>query len=590
MNDIAHALPKYLRRYCVTQDYDRYTAQDHAAWRFIMRENVRFFKTHAVPVYWEGITATGMSLERIPRIEEMNEALSRFGWGAVAICGFIPPAAFLEFQSRNILPIAADMRTMSHLTYTPAPDIVHEAAGHAPIIADAEYRTYLQRYAKVAQYAIMSRHDLETYEAIRYLSDVKEQIGADPAEIVGAEAALQAVSAAQSGEVSEATQVSRMAWWTVEYGLVGPLHAPKIYGAGLLSSLFESQNCLSDKVKKIPLSLECIETSYDITKPQPQLFVARSFAELTEVLEALEKRLAFSVGGLVGLERALQADSVNTVVLDSGLTLSGRLDSYVAQDERIHLIKMAGPVQLSHEGRELLGHGREKHSLGFSTMLGRLSAAPHQPMSHLSDDQLHALGIRRGRVVNLTLVNGYQVSGLVKGWQRLAGKLAVVTLLQCTARKSDGEICYLPEWGEFDWALGESVISVHGGPADKESYGEYGMGHASSSPSRKTPLTDAEWSLFADYQALFCARSADALPADALLDTYVQRYCQNHPNEWLLGLETLELLLRIEPRLPLNPLAQKVHAHLNAQSHTQSAEIRNLTQRAIHHLSKEPTS
>jgi len=57
----------------------------------------------------------------------MDYKLSQFGWGAVCVRGFIPPAAFMELQSRGILAIAADMRTLEHLTYTPAPDIVHEA-------------------------------------------------------------------------------------------------------------------------------------------------------------------------------------------------------------------------------------------------------------------------------------------------------------------------------------------------------------------------------------------------------------------------------------------------------------------------------
>ena len=60
--------------------------------------------------------------------------MSNIGWGAVPVRGFIPPWAFMEFQALGILPIACDMRNSEHLTYTPAPDIVHESAGHSPII------------------------------------------------------------------------------------------------------------------------------------------------------------------------------------------------------------------------------------------------------------------------------------------------------------------------------------------------------------------------------------------------------------------------------------------------------------------------
>ena len=76
----------------------------------------------------------------------MNEKMNKFGWGAVAVRGFIPPEIFMEFQALGILPIACDMRSSEHLTYTPAPDIVHESAGHNPIIINEEYAHYLKEY------------------------------------------------------------------------------------------------------------------------------------------------------------------------------------------------------------------------------------------------------------------------------------------------------------------------------------------------------------------------------------------------------------------------------------------------------------
>ena len=70
--------------------------------------------------------------------------------------------------------------------------------------------------------------------------------------------------------------LSRMNWWTVEYGLIGNIKNPKIYGAGLLSSVSESENCLNNKIKKIPFDLDCINYAYDITEQQPQLFVTKN--------------------------------------------------------------------------------------------------------------------------------------------------------------------------------------------------------------------------------------------------------------------------------------------------------------------------
>lgn len=153
-------IPNHLRLYVVEQDYEKYTARDQAAWRFIMRQAREYFAIHAHPVYLRGLEETGIDISQIPKIIDMDMKLSKFGWGAVCIRGFIPSAAFLDFLAHRILPVAADMRTLEHIHYTPAPDIVHEAAGHAPILADAEYRSYLSRYAFLAKKAISSDEDI----------------------------------------------------------------------------------------------------------------------------------------------------------------------------------------------------------------------------------------------------------------------------------------------------------------------------------------------------------------------------------------------------------------------------------------------
>src|SRR5437667_11599486 len=105
----------------------------------------------------------------------MNRYLAKIGWGAVAVDGFIPPAAFMEFQAYKVLVIACDMRQIHHIEYTPAPDIVPEDAGHAPIIVDREYSNYLQRFGDVGAKAMSSKKDFEVYQAIRHLSIIKER-------------------------------------------------------------------------------------------------------------------------------------------------------------------------------------------------------------------------------------------------------------------------------------------------------------------------------------------------------------------------------------------------------------------------------
>src|SRR5436190_1268842 len=103
-------IPEHLKEYITEQDPNLYTFIDHASWRYIMRVSKAFFAERAHPLYLHGLDATGISIERIPLVSEMDEALRKMGWRAVAINGFIPPSVFLEFQSLRILAIACDMR------------------------------------------------------------------------------------------------------------------------------------------------------------------------------------------------------------------------------------------------------------------------------------------------------------------------------------------------------------------------------------------------------------------------------------------------------------------------------------------------
>ena len=210
----------------------------------------------------------------------MNRMLKDIGWAAVAVDGFIPPNAFMEFQAYNILVIASDIRQLEHIEYTPAPDIIHEGAGHAPIIANPEYAEYLRRFGEIGCKAISSAKDYELYEAVRHLSIIKEAANSNDDAIAFAEKKVEELQE-NMGEPSEMALIRNLHWWTVEYGLIGTIDTPKIYGAGLLSSIGESAWCMTDEVEKLPYTIEATYKDFDITKPQPQLFVTPDFAHLS---------------------------------------------------------------------------------------------------------------------------------------------------------------------------------------------------------------------------------------------------------------------------------------------------------------------
>ncbi|HEY0708398.1 MAG TPA: aromatic amino acid hydroxylase [Polyangia bacterium] len=397
-------LPPHLRRFVVSQEYEAYTPRDHAVWRHIMRRLARHLPDRAHPDYLTGLRATGIGAERIASLDDMNERLATLGWSAVGVRGFIPPAVFTELQSHRVLAIAADIRTHEHMEYTPAPDIVHESAGHAPLLANQRYAAYLQRSGVVGLRALGSSEDEAVFHAVRHLSVVKEDPAATPLQVQLAEERLHAASASRR-YVSEGTRASRLYWWTAEYGLVGSLNEPRLYGAGLLSSVGEAEACLGPQVKRIPLSLEAIETDYDITRMQPQLFVARDFDHLFEVLEEFEATLAFRRGGDYGLEQAIRSRTVNHLVLSDGRELTGRVVGRIAAEHAVApglttaLARIEGPILLSQQGVAV-----EKPITGDALVVfGRGHATTEGPFGFELPSGLFVTGfaLGGGEVVNL---------------------------------------------------------------------------------------------------------------------------------------------------------------------------------------------
>jgi phenylalanine-4-hydroxylase len=537
MNNAAvAALPKHLLQFAVDQRYDDYTPVDHAVWRFIMRQNIFFLKEYAHKVYFQGLLETGISFERIPRIDEMNDILGKIGWGAVAVDGFIPPAAFMEFQAYKVLVIACDMRQINHIEYTPAPDIVHEAAGHAPIIVDREYSDYLQRFGEVGANAMSSKKDFELYEAIRHLSILKELPDPDPVELAQA---THKVEEGQKnlGDPSEMALLSRLHWWTVEYGLIGTLENPKIYGAGLLSSIGESVSCLESDVKKIPYSIEAAQTAFDITTKQPQLFVCRDFQHLSDVLEEFASGMAFKVGGLEGINKAIECKNVTTCQYSSGLQVSGVFTGVLtgSNGEPIYL-RATGPSAFAFAHKELPGHGRDYHKDGFGS-----------PIGNWKETQL-----TEGQAARLEFESGIVVEGKVEKLLRRDGRLILVSFSDCTAKLRD-QILFDPAWGTYDMAVGEKIVSVFNGAADKDAFNEVAL--VPKERTIKHPSDSKRRKLESLYQQVRDIRTRKA-GYERLGEIWETQQAE-HPNDWLLSMEIFELLDETEEQPALKAKVQK---------------------------------
>ncbi len=466
-NPIIQQLPRHLHTFIIEQNYDKYTSRDQAVWRYVMKRNMKFLGNHAHKSYVEGLESTGISMGHIPSVEEMNNSLGKIGWAAVCVDGFIPPSAFMEFQKHKVLVIAADIRPFDQIEYTPAPDIIHEAAGHAPIIADTEYAEYLRYFGELGSKAFSSRNDHKIYEAIRHLSILKANPYSKREEINLAVKMIEMLSA-KSGMPSEMTLIRNLHWWTVEYGLIGSLTKPKIYGAGLLSSISESENALKYDVKKILYSLDAMDYGFDITKPQPQLFVTPDFKHLTSVLEEFAKQMAFTTGGLDGIMKAIESGNTATLEYSSGLQVSGSFSDVLISGGRPVYINTNGPTTLNYKNKLMDGQGKENHADGFGSPIGKIKGTL-KPTRFLSDADLADYGIIKGKHCSFEFESGINVEGVLDRVVRKDGKILLITFYDCTVRHNR-KILFDPSWGHYDMAVGESIVSAFSGPADADAF------------------------------------------------------------------------------------------------------------------------
>jgi phenylalanine-4-hydroxylase len=470
-NEVLARLPEHLRQYIKPQSYEHYTAIDQSVWNYTMRKSIAFLTNHAHESYQEGLKATGITPQQIPSLYGMNRILKKIGWAAVAVNGFIPPRAFMEFQAYNVLVIASEIRQLKNIEYTPAPDIIHESAGHAPMLVNPEYAAFLKRFGEIGAKAISSPFNTKLFDAIRKLSILKESKNTLKEAIHKAE---QEVATLQKSPArsSEMDQLRNLHWWSVEYGLIGSTEDFKLYGAGLLSSIGESQWCLSDKVKKQPFTIDVVHQKFDITQPQPQLFVTPDFAHLSKVLEEVANTMGLRKGGKESVEKLIQSEEIGTVELSTGLQISGQFQKIIPHPNNPRLaayVQTKGATALAFRNQEIVSHGCAYHSEGFGSPIGKLKGC-NLAIEDMTPNDLEAFGIIEGNTIRLDFDSGVIVKGkVITGIRNLFGKIMLISLDECTVSFQD-QILYQPDWGLYDMAIGKKNTSAYAGPADTQHF------------------------------------------------------------------------------------------------------------------------
>lgn len=562
-NEFIDRLPKHLKQFIKPQRYEDYSPIDQAVWRYAMKRLVTYLKQVAHESYLEGLEKTGISLDKIPSMYGMNRILKDIGWAAVAVDGFIPPNAFMEFQAYKVLVIASDIRQLENIEYTPAPDIIHESAGHAPIIAKPDYAEYLRRLGDIGAKAILSNHDIEMYEAIRSLSILKEAKGTPQSEINNAEQRILELQN-QKAELSEMSKIKNLQWWTVEYGLIGELDDPKIYGAGLLSSIGESKLCFDDHVKKIPFSIEAIYQDFDVTQPQPQLYVTPDFSYLMQVLEEFSNTLSLRKGGSRGLQKLIDSQMVGTIELSTGLQVSGKFTRAILnEDHQVVYFITEGPTALAFRDQELIGHGIKNHPNGFSSPLGKLKNI-NLAIEDMGPVDLKAYNFYDGKWLSFEFESGIKVEGMnITGIRNIQGKLMLIQLKDCTVTYKN-EVLFSPEYGVYDMVVGKDIISAYAGPADNNSFPN--LYHVSKTKTTKVEKTEQSLALERLYQNVRDIREQSSSDKNEV-NELVEHVLEHYSDEWLLLLELLEISQVIEVKqMLLNTLKSIKKSNSNLSS------------------------
>lgn len=224
----------------VEQPWDTYTATDHAVWGQLYRRQRELLPGLACTAFLDAQDAMGMGEAQIPRFDDLNEVLARTtGWRIIGVEGLLPELDFFDHLANRRFPVTWWIRRPDQIDYIAEPDLFHDLFGHVPLLMNPVFADYMQAYGR----------------------------GGVRAHGIGPEALV---------------NLTRLYWYTVEFGLIREPAGLRIYGAGIVSSAGESKYSIrSDAPNRIGFDLKRImRTRYRIDTYQKTYFVIDDFEQL----------------------------------------------------------------------------------------------------------------------------------------------------------------------------------------------------------------------------------------------------------------------------------------------------------------------
>lgn len=232
------------------QEYNKYTEEDHEVWSILYARMMEILPKYSSKAYMEGIQDVGLEGHRIHNFDECNAKLSKItGWKIYVVPGLIDNKPFFEHLSNREFPSSTWLRKKSQLEYLEEPDMFHDIFGHVPLLANVHFANFLSELAAIALVHIENEWAVEI--------------------------------------------ISRLYWYTVEFGLIKENDSLKVYGAGILSSSGETPYSVeSDIPVRLPYDVQTIfRTPYIKDKFQEQYFVIESYEQLYQSIPEIKKVL-----------------------------------------------------------------------------------------------------------------------------------------------------------------------------------------------------------------------------------------------------------------------------------------------------------
>ena len=229
----------------VEQPWSTYTATDHQVWAQLFERQQQILPGRASQAFLDAQRAMHMSAHEIPKFDDLNRVLrAATGWELVGVQGLLPELDFFDHLANRRFPVTWWIRTPEQMDYLSEPDLFHDLFGHVPLLMNPVFADYMQAYGR----------------------------GGVKAHGIGPEALA---------------NLTRLYWYTAEFGLIRDPDGLRIYGSGILSSKGESIHCLESAApNRIGFDLERImRTRYRIDTYQKTYFVIDSFEQLFEATQ-----------------------------------------------------------------------------------------------------------------------------------------------------------------------------------------------------------------------------------------------------------------------------------------------------------------